>query len=321
MKKAIPLLAALCVPTFSQASLLVYESFNYGSSTSDGATLNAKATSATGLGGNYGVTTVGSGSATFNASGLSFSNFVTTGGAARLNSGATGSSNAVLSASLNLSASATGTLYSSYLVQFTSFSTTPNGGGNQVRLKNTGNNTNLFQSSAKAATAIVTPGVAYGNNTPVNAPQPGGGANITTGVTYLVVNTFTNVGSALSVGSPGVATTALFDLASYNNWVEKGSNENGEFGLTALALRTVSDTVTSGTFTFSNASKSLQLTTFSGSGSGQNAIFDELRFGTALSDVVGATIPEPSTYALLAGSLTLAGVVALRRRNQTTPSQ
>jgi hypothetical protein len=167
----------------------------------------------------------------------------------------------------------------------------------------------------------VTPGVAYGNNTPVNAPQPGGGANITTGVTYLVVNTFTNVGSALSVGSPGVATTALFDLASYNNWVEKGSNENGEFGLTALALRTVSDTVTSGTFTFSNASKSLQLTTFSGSGSGQNAIFDELRFGTALSDVVGATIPEPSTYALLAGSLTLAGVVALRRRNQTTPSQ
>jgi hypothetical protein len=219
----------------------------------------------------------------------------------------------VLSASLNLSQAGTGTLYSSYLVQFTTLSTTPNGGGNQVRIKNTGNNTNLFQASAKTASATFTPGVAYGNNTPVNAVKPAEGAAMTTGQTYLVVNTFTNVGSALSVGTPGVATTALFDLASYTTWVNAGRNESGEFGLSSLALRTASETVTSGTYTFANTNKALQLTTFSGSGTGQNAIFDEIRFGTSLDDVVVA-VPEPSTYAAIAGFLTLGSALIVRRR-------
>ncbi len=316
MKKVIPLLVALGLPAAGQAGLLVYEGFDYG--VANGSSLNGVAVSATGLGGNYTVTNAGTGTATFVETGLTFGDLVTTSGAARLNSGTTGSSNAVLSASLNLSAAGTGTIYSSYLVQFTSLSTTSAGGGNQVRLKNTANNTNLLQSSAKVASATFTPGVAYGNNTPVNAPKPAEGANMVTGETYLVVNTFTNVGSALSAGSPGVATTALFDLASYNNWVSNGSNESGEFGLTALALRTVSESVTSGTYTFNNTSKSLQFTTFSGSGSGQNAIFDEVRFGTSLSDVVVSTIPEPSTYAGIVGGLTLAGAYLARRRDKST---
>jgi len=46
-------------------------------------------------------------------------------------------------------------------------------------------------------------------------------------------------------------------------------------------------------------------------GSGNVDQFDEIVFGNSFQDVTG--VPEPSTYALIAGILTL-GIIALRRR-------
>lgn len=54
-----------------------------------------------------------------------------------------------------------------------------------------------------------------------------------------------------------------------------------------------------------------------GSNAGKTNLFDELRFGTALSDVTTASIPEPASVALASGGLaaTLIGLGRRRRRS------
>lgn len=95
----------------AQATLLLYEDFSYG--VSDGMTMNGVATSATGLSGNYSFLNA-SGSSLYSTTGLSFGiNYLPTSGGSVLLSATGNNAYSVITATL--SASTTGTLYSSYL--------------------------------------------------------------------------------------------------------------------------------------------------------------------------------------------------------------
>ncbi len=300
-----------------QASLLVYEDFTY--SLSSGTSMNGVAADATGLTGNYsaatsGVSGTGSGSATYTTMGLTFSsNFQpTTGGALSIATfgGNTGGGNAAVEiAGVRLNTGTqTGTLYSSYLINITF---NQNGNSNTSTRLNSGatesTTTNARFMSYSVSNDAQKTGIAYDNTT-----SSGSGIKLTGGTTYLVINRFTNVGSALSTGTPGVATTWYLTTSQYNNWMLAGGLESN---LGTYATVTLSDSVTSGTYGFGN-SNYVQFTGYSGNNSAnstQTVIYDELRWATTFNEVA---IPEPSAFALMVAGCGL--VMLLRRRNRVS---
>lgn len=286
------MIAGICA---SDAALLIYEEYDYA--LVDGTTMNGVATSATGFTGNYAVGGT-NGSSVYSATGLTFgSNYLpVSGGAVRLSAttGA-GSTNSVLGATINVAAQ-TGTLWSSYLVNFTS-KTDRAGATGQARvsdLQGSGSN-NRMNAISDSGTTLGT-GVQYSNGSAATA----GGNTLAVGTTYLILSRFTNVGTA----GGGTATMFTFDLTTYDDWVNAGSVEAD------LATYSLSSQTNTGTtqadfatgdffqFAVSNTSDSTIL---------QTVVYDELRWGTSLADVV----PEPGTTTVLAGALAL---LALQRR-------
>jgi hypothetical protein len=163
---------------------------------------------------------------------------------------------------------------------------------------------------------------ANGNNNSASGPAstPGldyaGGAGTTAtsdpvttlseNTTYLALAKFTNVGIALSAGDPGVASLWVFDQSGYEAWRAAGSSEAS---LGTHATWTITESATSGTYNFSS-SEFLQFYVFNQSASTAiDGLMDEVRWGTTLDAVA---IPEPSSFALLIG--TLAATCLVRRR-------
>jgi hypothetical protein len=294
------------------AALLVYESFNYTGTVGNNTTIGGTATTATGLSGNWAVANTGTASTVYSTAGLSFgSNFsVNATSGAIIQSGTTGGGNAGVSiAGADLAAgNVTGTIYGSYLVRFSAFSS-HEGAITSQRLSTghtTGGTSTYFLANAETSGlgAPQRPSVGYGNT----AVDAGSGFTAALDTTYLIVTRFTNVGTALSGGSPGVATLWIFDLAAYDEWVTEGNAS--EDNLTGDALKTVTATATSSTFNFGETGVFAQFGTSSGQfGTTQTAKFDELRYGTSLADVT--TVPEPGAAALL---LPLAVWISRRRR-------
>jgi hypothetical protein len=295
---ALCLAAWLGLGAVSQAALLVYEGFSYGST---GMALSGVEATGLGLDGSYTVNTsfngTGTGSVNYTTSALTFgSNFLaTTGGAISISvTGQNGTNNASIAAlvPLALGEEPTGTLYTSFLFNFTTLHSN-DGAGAGVTVNN---GTNYFQTVAEAnfnsAAANRKPGVGY--DTSINANYSGG--SLSQGVTYLAVARYTNTGTSLSAGTPGVATLWIFNQSQYDSWYNAGALEAN---LSGSALGTASETLTSGSFSLAsgNSLRFFDTSGTNGSAGTQSLRMDEVRWGTTLGDVV--LIPEPSAALLL----------------------
>jgi len=305
------LLALFSTTLTAHSSLLVYEGFDYGATRTDGQTIAGQSAAATlGLQGFYATTTSGGadpGTAVYTNQGLSFDNFLPSSGGALKQSTPAVSTLAFSVAGVTLdTGTQTGTLYSSFLFQRQD-QTSANGKFFQVRL-NTGNTTGAasayFRQAADQQT-VNRPGTSYGTGNPTTASDTGSIADDTT---YLVISRFTNVGTELSAGSPGVATTWVFAQSDYNVWRSIGGSQESTLG--DYATWTATQSATSGTFTFAN-DRAIQFALLGGNDGGAYTIVtDELRWSTTL-DVVA--IPEPTTATLLLVLTVLVSVVIRRR--------
>lgn len=219
----------------------------------------------------------------------------------RSNSGGT-----TIAAQLNLSSSVTGTLYSSYLVNidaagtnsssFTEVRVTTNSGDSGANSR--------FRSQPDSSVADQNgPGASYSGNT----GPAGVGTALALDTTFMVISRFTNVGTALSAGTPGTATTFVLDASQYLAFQATGYSES-YLDSGAVTARISSTPLTSGgTFAFANGN----FVQIGGIGTTSGITYiDALKFGSDLTSVV--TIPEPSAAALvILGSI--AGFARRRR--------
>lgn len=292
----------LCMPL--HATLLVYEGFNgYSSGQLAGQNTSANSVGLTGT-----VTALGADATvyTYNSTGLTFGNMQVSGGSATYHS------NSGIASGLSFAyngATQTGvTLYSSYLINFNTAQNTPSVASLRANSTLTSTGPTAYFQSVADTTAGTTPGNGYPLGNSVDSASIG---TLNTGVTYLVIGAFTNVGVSLSLGTQGIGTTYVLSASQYS-WFQ----ENGGFTIAALNAATVGtgdgnvtsrigSVAISGTYTF--ASGNAIQASMGNAGVNQTLTFDELHFGTSLGDVVA--IPEPSAFwtACIASGLLLMG--------------
>jgi hypothetical protein len=314
------LLGALLLATPSlKATLLVYEGFDYGSSAItniNGTASTAGTGSATGTQGTWTVTNVlpsgGSASSAYQTTGLSFgTNFATSSGGALLQTSKYSGTNAQSVATLQLNTTATGTVWSSYLVNYTNIDLA-SGGSGQAGLSGTASGASTYFSASLSSNTTVASRVVGAR---YDATASTGASSLATGTTYLFLSRLTNVGVNLTASITGVMTTWVFTQSGYDTWVTTGGGL--ESNLNTYAFKVQADSaVTTGIYNLDSTSYLTLKTDAPDSNNSQTiAIYDELRYGTDLTDVTSA-IPEPSTYAAIFGALALCGATCRRRRSR-----
>ena len=291
------MLASTCA---GSAAVLIYEDYDYG--IADGTTMNGVATAATGFTGNY-ATAGTSGTSVYQTTGLTFgANYLpVSGGAVRLSS-PTGTTSSLLGATMSVGGAQTGTLWSSYLVNFTSKSNAGNATAqarvSDIQVGATGTANNRMNALGDGFGPLGT-AVTYSGSGVTTA----GATTLTVGNTYLILSQFTNVGTA----GGGTATLWVFDVAGYDNWLSLGGGLEANLGTYDLTSQSHTSTTQAdfgdGDFFHFAASNA------SGATAVQTVVYDELRWGTSLGNVVA--VPEPSAVASVIGGL---GMLALLRR-------
>ncbi|OJU98316.1 MAG: hypothetical protein BGO12_02680 [Verrucomicrobia bacterium 61-8] len=289
--------------TSSQAALLVYEGFNY----SAGLALNTITPNASTAGLDKTVAYAGNGAVNYvTGSGLTFGALTTSGGS--ISSAA--SVTAVGAAKLSLN-TYVGTLWSSYLVSFSSISNTAVGNGALTRVANDiSNNGERFNSYADSRIPSGSPstniGIAYNAASNITV----GTTALSLDTTYILISKYTNVGSAVNAGT-GTGTLYALSLSQFNSFLSAGGAESW---LNSASIGTGASNVT-GRVSSTNNANSTYL--FQSGGYAQfvnvndGVTFDELRYGSTLADVT--PVPEPGTLGLAA--LGVGTAFLLRRKN------
>lgn len=299
------LLAASLVQ--SQAALLVYEGFNY----SAGSALNTIKPNASTVGLDKTVAYAGNGAANYvTGSGLTFGALTTSGGS--ISSAA--SVTAVGSAKLSLN-TYVGTLWSSYLVSFSSISNASVGDGALTRVANdASNNGERFNSYADSRIPSGSPttnvGISYNAASNVTV----GSTSLSINTTYIIISKYTNVGSAINAGT-GIGTLYALSLSQFGSFLSAGGTEAY---LNSATVGTGSSDVTgrvsntnsvSSTYLFQSGAYAQFVNV------GDGVTFDELRYGSTLTDVV--PVPEPGVLGL-ASLGALAAFLSLRKNRVPT---
>lgn len=316
-KSLLPLLAiafaGVLLSSSLSAAILVSE--NYDSKALGDLIGQNSALGSTGLTGNYIFNGAGlNTSQSYNvvAGGLAFSSYSgTSGNSLQATSSNTG---ATAVAGLSLAASPyTGTLYSSYLINFSALSTS--GGFASTRITpasgSVGSASRFNLGADTGVNSAINPGIAYDNATTA------AGTNLTINTTYMMIGRFTNVGTALSGSTEGVATMFALTAAQWDSFIAGGGTDSYLDGATVgtaageISARVADAAVTTGTYSFANGNFVQLVESASTTGSTQTYKFDNMLYGTSLADV--SVIPEPSTAILGAvGALAL----LLRRRRR-----
>jgi len=296
----------LAAANFASAAPLVYEGFNgYTAGNMNGQLANGN-TVGLDTAGASGTYAVAGSAATFQSTGLSLGTLAVSGGSVSQ----TTTTASTFGIGLN-AGTVTGDLFGSYLINFTTAGTATAIAWNYINDTQTTATNRRFAAIADGNTTSTT-GVGY------DGPAANGTYSAQTlagGTTYMVLSQFTNVGTALSVGTPGVGTVWVLDAAQYDNFASSGFTVSAlnsatiGTGATQVTSR-ISDTVTTGTFDFTS-SRFLTVGLLSNSAT-QTYTIDEMRYGTTLLDAV----PEPSVTALLAGGMVF-GLFMKRSRRHT----
>ncbi|RRJ95065.1 hypothetical protein Ga0100231_012850 [Opitutaceae bacterium TAV4] len=293
----------------ARAELLIYEGFNgYVDGTLRGQTVSThsiglRAESAWGSSNSNATTGIN-----IQSTGLTFSNLAVSGGSAFQKSSSGTHSGAYLSDSL---ATYSGTLYGSYLIQF---STSPSTDKTpyaivDIAASPTDVTTRRFASAAdNSGSSNNTLAVGY-DGPAANATNSS--ISLPAGATYIVLARFTNVGVQLDADTTGMATQWVlsetqFDYFKATSFAGLETATIGS-GTTNVICTVSDDAVTSGTYSLTGA---LQLS-MNANSSSRTFTIDEIRFGTSLNDVT-PLVPEPRTMALLIGCAATA-FVCLRR--------
>ncbi len=290
-------------PATTRAALLVYEGFNY----TNGVALNTLTPNASTVGLDKTVAYAGNGVTNYTTgSGLTFGALNTIGGSITSAANLT----AVGSAKMSLS-SYVGTLWSSYLVNFSSMSTADKGNGALTRVANDiANSGERFNSYADARIPSGSPttnlGISYNaaNNITV------GSTSLSLNTTYIIISKYTDVGSLISAGT-GTGTLYALSLSQFGSFISAGGTEAY---LNAATIGTGASNVTGRVSSTNNNGTPTNYLFQSGAYAefvnvSDGVTFDELRYGSTLTDVV--PVPEPGTLALVATGVL--GLVVSRR--------
>ncbi len=321
------------------ADLVVYEGFNgYAAGPLPGQTVSAQST---GLDHVSTITSAGTGalSNVFQASGLTFSDLVVNGGSALYDD--VGGRASYIGFAYN-GPTVTGTLYSSYLTNLI----TPQNSASVVSLRVNATSTTAGSGSYFHAFGDCNSNTFTGSQYDANNQFTSSGVTLGNNTVYLVIGRFTNVGSALSAGNPGVATTFVLTAEQFDHF-KAGGFTDAE--LDAAPVGAAADAVTSRVSDAPVASGTFSLTAGRGiqfgpgnaltAGINQTIAYDELRFGVSLPDVlplpgvgpepdvaVTLTVPantaqEPTAAGAAAGRFTLtrAGAMTSPLRIYLTP--
>ncbi len=287
----------------SQAALLVYEGFDY----TTGSTLSNITPNASTVGLDTTTAYSGSGVANYTVqSGLTFGPLTTSGGSIS----ALGSTS-VGAAKLSLN-SYVGTLWSSYLVNFSSVANDAMGNGALTRVaNNNSNNAERFNSYADSRVSSGSPttnlGIAYNAATNITV----GTTALSLNTTYILISKYTNVGSSVNAGT-GTGTLYALSLSQFNSFLSAGGSETW---LNAATIGTGTSDVTGRVSSINNAGSTYL---FQSGAYAQfinvndSVTFDELRYGSTLTDVV--PVPEPGTLGLVA--LGVGTAFLFRRKNR-----
>lgn len=295
--RAVAAIITLAAAFPSRATLLVYEGFSgYTAGALEGQNPNANTVgldqtvgyydgAATSRAGGYSLTT-----------GLSLGSLSTSGGALAYTTATN-----VIGADINIGATPfTGTLWTSYLVRLS----TRGGGaadGTLLRIGDSPSDNSDIRFTSWSDSRLGSNNVATSYST---ATGNNGTAPLVLNTTYIIIASFTRVGSSLSSGNPGVATLWALNETQFADFITNGGNETALAGTSVTATATHS--TTSGTFTFVTGDAT-SLVTVNGTG-----VFDELRFGSSLADVT--PIPEPAATTAVMGFG--CGLLLLYRRHR-----
>jgi len=297
-------ICALCLTGTAPAALLVYEGFS-GYATGN---MGGQAASGSGLSGAY--VNGGTGSITYNSAGLAFSDLAVSGGSINnINGGGS-------FISATLSGSATGTIYTSYLVRF---SADPSGAvttAAQIGLNagnSSGSGTRYFNVMADSPAAGSVNG-GFGYN--YGATGETAGNALIANTTFMVIAEINNVGTTLGGAPVGTGTVWVLSESQFNTFktggftsAELNAATVGLGGADVWARYTTASPVTSGTYAYTGAALQLSLTPLATS----TSTMDEVRWGTTLADVTPLQVPEPASLAM--GLLGASAFLASRRRS------
>ncbi len=297
MKNGIILLAVLvCMTSAAQATLLLYEPFDYA--TGNIATVDTSGGPAIGFDPGSQWSENSTRTTNIHAGSLGFGTMANTGNKFQYWSGGTDGSNTVQRGiALNQSS---GDLWMAYLYQPTAATPRLKGG---VHVDPDNNNT-LITRKFGASSALQ--GSTTNGNLQLyyNNVRAEGTAVSSSTVNQMWIHKYTDLGSA----SGGTATLWTIDAADYDAIASGGVTEAE---LDANNIQKIFTTLT-GTAATLNWTDTLRIyVRDNGSGTGTFYV-DEIRMATTLNEAMDVTIPEPATMSLLA----LGGMAMLRRRKK-----
>ncbi|WFB35224.1 hypothetical protein P3T73_13745 [Kiritimatiellota bacterium B12222] len=315
LRKTLVIAGTLLAASSIQAAILVSENYDSkatgtlaNSSSGQDASLGS-----IGLTGDYDFNGDGAGqNLNVVAGGLAFSTYSSaSGNSLQATSFGTKGTGGVAVAQLSLAADYTGTLYSSYLINFSSIAS--GSGAGYTRITSTSGATSgasrLSLRADAATNNVITPGVSYDNSSVVDGMN-----NLAIDTTYMMIGRYTNVGTALSGSTEGVATMFALTADQWDSFIAGGGDDayldgasvgTGSGQISAWA----EDTATAGTFSFANGDFVQTVVAASSSGT-ETFRIDNMLYGTSLADV--AVIPEPST--VLLGVIGALALLICRRR-------
>ncbi|EIP97856.1 PEP-CTERM putative exosortase interaction domain-containing protein [Opitutaceae bacterium TAV1] len=265
----------------------------------------------TGLSGTWSKSGTGSGSTTAEllTSNLGFGSLSNSGGSLRIKS--SGQASQVLAAAVDVSGTGS-TIYSAFVFKIETASVLPPSGSPNptasfagMRLGN-GGNLSVLPDGSVAAGAV--PSSAW-----LNSTLSSWGA-LDVGETYIVISEYTGIGSTSNAG--GILTSyylteAQFEVFKTNGFAGIASAKQTDGTVSAKTYAKA----TSGNFSITGSALQFALND-KGEADGLSMVIDAVRFGDSFDAVTPQAIPEPGTWAGMAGLAVLGIAAALRRRRR-----